>query len=72
MDIELYHKMSNCHPLLVDATGSIATKINDTFYFEFISYDRSVKTEPVSQIDILRFPQTYPPQETFSLSSFSF
>ena len=31
-DIELYHKMTNCHSLLVDATGSIATKINGGFH----------------------------------------
>ena len=47
--------MSNCHSLLRDATGPIATNINDKecFYFAFISYDRSVKTEPVSHIELL-------------------
>ena len=54
-DVELYHKMSSDHCLLVDATGSIATKISDKeiFYFAFLSYDRSVHTEPVAHIEIL-------------------
>ena len=47
--------MSPDHCLLVDATGSIATKISDKeiFYFAFLSYDRSVHTEPVAHIEIL-------------------
>ena len=54
-DVELFHKMSVNHCLLVDATGSIATKISEKeiFYFAFISYDRSVQTEPVAHIEIL-------------------
>ena len=54
-DIELYHKMSYSHSLLVDATGSIATKLTDKeiFYFSFISYDMSVKTEPIPHLELL-------------------
>ena len=54
-DIELYHRMSNSHSLLVDATGSIVTKKDgkEVFYFAYISYDRSVKTEPVAHIELL-------------------
>ena len=54
-DIECYHKMSPNHSLVVDATGSIATKLSkkEIFYFGFISYDRSVKTEPVAHIEVL-------------------
>ena len=54
-DIELYHKMSSSHSLLVDATGSIATKLTDKeiFYFAFISYDRSIQTEPVPHLELL-------------------
>ena len=52
---ELFQEMSVHHCLLVHATGSIATKISEKeiFYFAFISYDRSVQTEPVAHIDIL-------------------
>ena len=41
--------------LLVHATGSIATKISEKeiFYFAFISYDRSVQTEPVARTETL-------------------
>ena len=54
-DIEFYHRMSNSHSLLVDATGSIVTKKDgkEVFYFSYISYDRSVKTEPVAHIELL-------------------
>lgn len=53
-DIELYHRMSNSHSLLVDATGSIVPKKDgkEVFYFAYISYDRSVKTEPVAHIEL--------------------
>ena len=49
-DIELFHKMSVHHCLLVDATGSIAKKISEKeiFYFAFISYDKSVQTRACS------------------------
>ena len=54
-DIELFHRMSSNHCLLVDATGSLVTKISDKeiFYFAFISHDRSVQTKPVAHIEIL-------------------
>ena len=54
-DIECFHKMSTNHSLLVDATGSISTKLSnkEIFYFAVISYDRSVQTEPVAHIEIL-------------------
>ena len=47
--------MSSSHSLLVDATGSIATKLTDKeiFYFAFISYDRSIQTEPVPHLEFL-------------------
>ena len=48
-DIELFHEMSKHHSLVVDATGTIASKLN----FAFISFDRSLKTEPVPHIEIL-------------------
>ena len=49
-DIEIFHKMSDNHLLLIDATGSIATKLSnkEIFYFAFTSYDRSAHTEPVA------------------------
>ena len=54
-DIELFHKMSQNHALLVDATGSVTIKLNDkeVFYFSFLSFDRSLKTEPVAHLEIL-------------------
>lgn len=54
-DIELFHEMSNSHSLLVDATGAITLKKDrkEIFYFAFVSYDRSVKTEPVPHIELL-------------------
>ena len=47
--------MSQQHCLVVDATGSVAVKINDkeVFYFAFLSFDRSLKTEPVPHVEIL-------------------
>ena len=54
-DIEHYHRMVNSHSVLVDATGTISLKINDKeiFYFSFLFFDRSVKTEPVPFLEIL-------------------
>ena len=54
-DIELFHNMSKNHSLVVDATGSMVMKMNGTevFYFAFLSFDRSVKTEPVPHLEIL-------------------
>ena len=54
-DIELYHTMSGTQSLVVDATGSISSKLSgkEIFYFAFLSYDRSVKTEPVAHIELL-------------------
>ena len=54
-DVELFHQMSTNHSLLVDATGSIVTKLSgkEIFYFAFISFDKSVKTEPLSHIELL-------------------
>ena len=47
--------MTKQHSLLVDATGTIALELNDKeiFYFAFISFDRSLKVEPVPHIEIL-------------------
>ena len=54
-DIELFHEMTKQHSLLVDATGTIALKLNgkEILYFAFISFDRSLKVEPVPHIEIL-------------------
>ena len=54
-DIELFDEMSKNHCLLVDATGTITLKLNDKeiLYFSFISFDRSLKTEPVPHLEIL-------------------
>ena len=54
-DIELFHEMVRSYSLLVDATGSVCNKVNgkEIFYFSFISYDRSIKTEPVPHLEIL-------------------
>ena len=54
-DIEHYHRMVNSHSVVVDATGTISLKINDKeiFYFSFLFFDRSVKTEPVPFLEIL-------------------
>ena len=42
-DIELFHEMAKHHCLLVDATGTIAQKLNgkEIFYFAFLSFDKS-------------------------------
>ena len=52
-DLELFHQMAKSHSLFVDATASVCTKINnkEVYYFSFLSYDKSVKIEPVPQID---------------------
>ena len=54
-DLELFHEMSKNHCLFVDATGTITLKLNDKeiLYFSFVSYDRSLKTEPVPHLEIL-------------------
>ena len=54
-DIDLYHEMSKEHSLLVDATETVIFKLNEKefFYFAFISFDRSIKTEPVPHLEIL-------------------
>ena len=54
-DIELYHRMSTSHSLVVDATEKIVPKKygKELFYFVFVSFDRLVKTEPVAHIKIL-------------------
>ena len=54
-DIEHYHRMVNSHSVLVDATGTISLKINDKeiYYFSFLFFDRSLKTEPVPFLEIL-------------------
>ena len=46
--VEFFHKMSDEHSLVVDATGSIAHKLGgkEMFYFGILSYDRCAKTEP--------------------------
>ena len=46
--------MSDTKSVVVDATGSIVSKLGDKeiFYFAFISYDRSLKTEPVPHIEL--------------------
>ena len=46
---------TSSHSLLVDATGSIATKLTDKeiFYFAFISYDRFIQTESVPNLELL-------------------
>ena len=53
--------MSQQHCLVVDATGSVAVKINDNkvFYFEFLSFDSSLKTEPVPHVEILTKKATH-------------
>ena len=52
---ELFYEMSKKHCLLVDATGTITLKLNDNkiLYFSFVSFDRSLKTEPVPHLEIL-------------------
>ena len=54
-DTEHYHRMVNSHSVLMDATGTISLKINDKeiFYFSFLFFDRSVKTELVPFLEIL-------------------
>ena len=39
-DVQSFHEMSQQHCLVVDATGSVAVKINDkeVFYFAFLSF----------------------------------
>ena len=70
-DIELFHEMTKQHSLLVDATGTIALKVNDKeiFYFAFISFDRSLKVEPVPHIEILTDRASFNTLE-FVLSTF--
>ena len=70
-DIELLHEMTKQHSLLVDVTGTIALKLNDKdiFYFAFISFDRSLKVEPVPHIEILTDRSSFNTLE-FVLSTF--
>ena len=70
-DVHLYHEMSQQHSLVVDATGSMVVKLNgkEVFYFAFLSFDRSLKTEPVAHIEILTEKATYNTLK-FALSSF--
>ena len=53
-DIELYQPMSDTKSVVVDATGSIVSKLGDKeiYYFAFISYNRSLKTEPIPRIEL--------------------
>ena len=64
-DIVFFHEMAKSHSLLVDATGSISTKLHgkEILYFSFLCYDRSVKTEPVPHLEILT---THPSTTTLS------
>ena len=63
--------MSSQHSLVVDATGSVAIKISEKeiFYFAFLSFDRSLKTEPVPHIEILTEKATFNTLK-FTLSTF--
>ena len=54
-DIGLFHQMTKKHSLLVDATGTIASKLNEKeiFDFAFLSFNRSLDVEPVPHIELL-------------------
>ena len=63
--------MTKKHSLLVDATGSIVKELNgkEIFYFAFISFDRSLKMEPVPHMEVLTDRATFNTLE-FVLSTF--
>ena len=54
-DIEIFRQMSQKHSFFVDATGTIASKLNgkEIFYFAFLSFNRLLRVEPVPHIEIL-------------------
>ena len=70
-DIELFHQMRIKHSLRVDATGTIASKLNEKeiFYFAFLSFSRSLNVEPVPHIELLTDRASFNTLE-FVLSTF--
>ena len=69
-DIEFFHEMAKKHSMLVDATGSVTTKIHgkEILYFSFLFYNKNVRTEPVPHLEILTDrPSTTPLTYLFSL-----
>ena len=54
-DIELFGKLGNVILLVVGATSKIAVKLwkKRIFYFAFAIYNRAVKTEPVTILEVL-------------------
>ena len=70
-DIELFHQMTKKHSLLVVATGTIASKLNEKgiFYFAFLSFNRSLNVEPVPHIELLTDRASFNTLE-FVLSTF--
>ena len=64
--------MNRQHWSVVDATGSVAIKINgkELLYFAVLSFDGSLQTEPVVHIEILTEKATYNTL-TFIISTFS-
>ena len=43
------------YPVIVDATYGVTSKVNESrvFYYAFIFYNRSIKTEPVPFLEVL-------------------
>ena len=54
-DIDLFHELESVHSLVADATSNIAVKLCEKriFYFAFVIYNRTVKTEPVPILEVL-------------------
>ena len=54
-DIELFYVFGSVHSLVADATSDIAVKLckKRIFYFAFVIYSRTVKTEPIPRLEVL-------------------
>ena len=70
-DIELFRQMSQKYSFFVDATGTIASKLNgkEIFYFAFLSFNRFLKIEPVLHLEIWKDRASFNTIE-FVLSNF--
>ena len=54
-DIELFYKLGSVHSLIADATANITVKLckKQIFYFAFVIYNWTVKTEQVPILELL-------------------
>ena len=54
-DIELFYELGSVHSLVADATTNVAVKLCEKriFYFAFVIYNKTIKTEPVPILEVL-------------------